>query len=114
MSFAGVQEDYDPYRRPVNPRLLEELQSVYAKEKRTRADRGKMADYASQALADNPIDLRQLTNRIYVYEQNGKYDLARIWQYKLNHLLLVIASSGSGADRDPSDCYSVWLCIWID
>lgn len=101
------QEDYDPYRTPVNPRLLEELQSVYAKEKRTRADRGKMADYASQALADNPIDLRQLTNRIYVYEQNGKYDLARIWQYKLNHLLLVIASSGSGADRE-----NAWTVVY--
>lgn len=94
------QEDYDPYRPAPNQALLDELIPIYAKEKRTRADRGKMLDYALQVLADNPIDLRQLTNRIYVYEQNGKYDLAKIWQYKLNHLLLVIAASGTGADPD--------------
>lgn len=94
------QEDYDPYREAPNPALLQELIPVYAKEKRTRADKEKMLDYALQVIDDNPIDLRQLTNRIYVYEQNRKYDLARIWQYKLNHLLLVIAASGTGADPD--------------
>jgi len=90
------REDYDPYRPSPNQGLLNELTPIYAKAKRTRSDREKMLDYAMQALADNPVDLRQLTNRIYVYEQNHKYDLARIWQYKLNHLLLVIASSGTG------------------
>lgn len=94
------QEDYDPYREAPNPALLQELIPIYAKEKRTRADRGKMLDYALQVLDDNPVDLRQLTNKIYVYEQNGKYDLAKIWQYKLNHLLLVIAASGTGSDPD--------------
>ncbi len=94
------QEDYDPYRDAPNPALLQELLPVYAKEKRTRADREKMLDYALQVIDDNPVDLRQLTNRIYVYEQNRKYDLAKIWQFKLNHLLLVIAASGTGADPD--------------
>ncbi len=94
------QEDYDPYREAPNHALLQELRPIYAKEKRTRADREKMLDYALQVLEDNPVDLRQLTNRIYVYEQNRKYDLAKIWQYKLNHLLLVIAASGTGADPD--------------
>lgn len=94
------QEDYDPYREAPNAALLQELQPVYAKTNRTRADRAKMLDYAVQVLDDNPVDLRQLTNRIYVYEQNGKYDLAKIWQYKLNHLLLVIAASGTGVDPE--------------
>ncbi|MBD5234746.1 MAG: DUF4919 domain-containing protein [Bacteroidales bacterium] len=94
------QEDYDPYREAPNPALLNELLPVYAREKRTRADRDKMLDYALQVIDDNPVDLRQLTNRIFVYEQNRKYDLAKIWQYKLNHLLLVIAASGTGADTD--------------
>lgn len=101
------QEDYDPYRPTVNPRLLEELQPIYAKEKRTRADRQKMLDYAMQVIENNPVDLRQLTNRIFVYEQNGKYDLARIWQYKLNHLLLVIAASGTGADKE-----NAWMVVY--
>lgn len=96
------QEDYDPYREAPNAALLQELLPIYAKQKRTRADRGKMLDYALQVLDDNPVDLRQLTNRIFVYEQNGKYDLAKIWQYKLNHLLLVIAASGTGADPDSA------------
>ena len=64
-------------------------------------------DYAMEALADNPLNLRQLTNRIFVYEQNGKNDLARIWQYKLNHLLLVIASSGNGSDPD-----NAWIVVY--
>lgn len=94
------QEDYDPYREAPNKALLTELMPIYAKEKRTRSDREKMLAYALQVLDDNPVDLRQLTNRIYVYEQNKKYDLAKIWQYKLNHLLLVIAASGTGVDPE--------------
>ena len=78
---------------------------IYSKTNRTRADREKMLAYAMQVLQDNPVDLRQLTNRIFVYEQNRKYDLAKIWQYKLNHLLLVIAASGTGAD--PQTAYIV-------
>lgn len=101
------QEDYDPYRESPNPAFLQELIPVYAKSRRTRAERVKMLDYALQVLADNPVDLRQLTNRIYVYEQNGKYDLAKIWQYKLNHLLLVIAASGTGADTG-----SAWMVVY--
>lgn len=101
------QEDYDPYRESPNPALLQELIPIYAKERKTRADRAKMLDYAMQVLADNPVDLRQLTNRIYVYEQNGKYDLAKIWQYKLNHLLLVIAASGTGVDAE-----NAWMVVY--
>lgn len=101
------QEDYDPYRGPVHPDELAALGHVYAKEKRTRAERQQMLDYAMDAIADNPVNLRQLTNRIYVYEQNGKLDLAKIWQYKLNHLLLVIASSGTGADPE-----NAWVVVY--
>lgn len=101
------QEDYDPYRGSPNPALLEELTPVYAKSNRTRADREKMQSYANQVIDDNPVDLRQLTNRIYVYEQNRKYDLAKIWQYKLNHLLLVIAASGTGVDAE-----NAWTVVY--
>lgn len=94
------QEDYDPYRDSPNAALLNELLPIYAKQNRSRSDRNKMLDYALQVIDDNPVDLRQLTNRIYVYEKNGKYDLAKIWQHKLNHLLLVIAASGTGSDPE--------------
>ena len=101
------QEDYDPYREAPNQALLQELQPIYAKAKRTRSERIKMLDYAMQVLNDNPVDLRQLTNRIYVYEQNAKFDLAKIWQYKLNHLLLVIAASGTGSDAE-----NAWTVVY--
>lgn len=104
---AFFQEDYDPYRSSPNPQLLQELIPIYAKERRTRADRTKMADYANAVLASNPLDLRQLTNRIYVYEQNGKYDLAKIWQFKLNHLLLAIAASGTGLTPETA-----WIVVY--
>jgi hypothetical protein len=101
------QEDYDPYRASVDQKTLESLAPIYAKEKRTRDERQKMLNYAVKALADNPLDLRQLTNRVYVYEQNGKIDLAKIWQHKLNHLLLVIAASGTGLDSD-----NAWIVVY--
>lgn len=92
------QEDYDPYRPQGNADTQSRLAPLFNKTKWSRAERSQIADYATQCLADNPVNLRQLTNRIFVYEQNGKYDLAKIWQHKLNHLLLVIASSGTGTD----------------
>ena len=93
------QEDYDPYRPVFRPKQLDVLKPIYQKDKRSRSERQMMLDYANAALLDNPVNIRQLANKVYVYEQNGKYDLAKIWQYKLNHILLVIASSGSGVDR---------------
>lgn len=94
------QEDYDPYRAPVDPETAKNLAPLFNKKQWSRAERKQILDYAERALADNPVNLRQLNNRIFVYQQNGKVDLARIWQYKLNHLLLVIASSGTGLDTD--------------
>lgn len=101
------QEDYDPYRKPVHPGDLEALGTILAKPEKNRSDRNKILDYARVAILDNPVDLQQLNNMIYVYELNGKYDLARIWQYKLNHLLKVIAKSGTGADAA-----NAWLVVY--
>lgn len=101
------QEDYDPYRKPVRPGDLEALATIYAKAEKNRSDRNKILEYARAAILDNPVDLQQLTNLIYVYELNGKYDHARIWQYKLNHILKVIAKSGTGADAAKA-----WLVVY--
>lgn len=101
------QEDYDPYRKPLNEAELKELGVLYAKPDKNRSDRSRILEYARAAILDNPVDLQQLTNIIYVYEQNGKYDLSRIWQYKLNHLLKVIARSGTGADAE-----NAWVVVY--
>lgn len=101
------QEDYDPYRKPVKPGELESLANIYLKPEPNRSERGRIEAYANAALADNPIDLQQLNHRIFVYEKNGKEEHARIWQYKLNHLLEVIARSGTGADGD-----NAWIVVY--
>lgn len=101
------QEDYDPYRQQGNPETMATLAPLFNKKQWSRAERKQILDFAMETLADNPVNLRQLTNRIFVYEQNGKYDLAKIWQNKLNHLLLVISSSGTGADPE-----NAWIVVY--
>lgn len=97
---AIYQEDYDPYRPSYQEETLKELVPLYSRSEHTRQEREKMRAYAIGALKDNPLDLVQLKNLIFVYEQNRKVNLAQIWKYKLNHLLRTIASSGTGVDRD--------------
>ena len=36
----------------------------------------------------------------YALRERGKVNLANIWQYRLNHLLQAIVSSGTGADKE--------------
>ncbi|MDE6109725.1 MAG: DUF4919 domain-containing protein [Muribaculaceae bacterium] len=100
------QEDFDPYRQPAHPEQLEALAPLFAKDNLTRAERQRILDYAIEAVDDDPMNLRQINNRIYGYEQKGNTNLARIWQNKLNHLLLVIAASGTGADKE-----NAWIVV---
>lgn len=101
------QEDYDPYRKVASQEELNRVTPLFNKKQWTREERKIVLNFANMALEDNPVNLRQLNNRIYVYEQNGKHDLARIWQYKLNHLLQVIASSGTGVDQEHA-----WMVVY--
>lgn len=101
------QEDYDPYRPVADPERQTALAPLFNKTQWSRSERKQILDFAMTVLADNPVNLRQLTNRIFVYEQNGKNDLAKIWQYKLNHLLLVIASSGTGLTPE-----NAWVVVY--
>lgn len=101
------QHDYDPYRKPAHPGELEALAHIYSKPEPNRSDRSKIRDYAFKALADNPLDLEQINNMIYVSERNGTPLTARIWQSKLNHLLEVIARSGTGADGE-----NAWIVVY--
>lgn len=92
------QDSYDPYRPVYRPKELDVLRPLYQKSNPSRHERQLMADYAREAIGDNPVNLQQLVHAIDVMERNNKQNLAGIWQYKLNHLLLVIASSGAGTD----------------
>lgn len=104
---ALFQEDYDPYRKPLDEERLAQIQPLYYQTEHTDAEKKAMLSYAEDALKDNPLDLVQLKNKIYVLEKQQKVNLAKIWKNKLNHLLFVIASSGSGQSQD-----SPWVVVY--
>lgn len=89
------REDYNPYRRNAYSEILTPLthQSTHS-----RAELDTLIKYTQLALLDTPFDLNQINFLIYALRAKGKYNLANIWQYRLNNLLKTIVSSGSGAD----------------
>lgn len=101
------QEDFDPYRPTVDIDKLNEIQALYYKTEHTHAEEKAMLRYAEEALQDNPLDIVQLKNKIYVLQKQRKDNLAKIWKNKLNHLLYVIASSGTGRSKD-----SPWVVVY--
>ncbi len=101
------QEDFDPYRAPVDADKLNEIQDLYYKTEHTNAEEKTMLRYAEEAIQDNPLDLVQLKNKIYVLQKQRKDNLAKIWKNKLNHLLYVIVSSGTGRTKD-----SPWVVVY--
>lgn len=94
------QEDYDPYRPVFRQEQYDKIKRLYSKPDQSRSEKQMILDYALAALQDNPVNIQQLVHRIDIYQKNRKFDLAKIWQYKLNHILLVIASSGTGISPD--------------
>lgn len=91
------QEDYNPYRRsPYDS----EIEALYYKKTHTRAELDQIIEYAEEALLDDPFDLQQINFLIYALQNRGKINRAKIWQYRLNHLLEAILSTGTGLDAD--------------
>lgn len=88
------QEDYTPYRSSEHPLLY------HPSVKASRQDCDSIIAYAEEALADNPFDLQQMMLMINALRQKGKTNLANIWQYKFNYLLLAIVSTGTGEDEE--------------
>lgn len=91
------QEDFNPYR---HNEASTKNESLYFKNKHTRAELDSIISYAEMALADNPFDLQQMNFLIYALRTRGKVNRANIWQYRLNHLVQAIISSGTGADEE--------------
>jgi hypothetical protein len=102
------QEDYNPYRaNPYQQELRAAEPLYYKQENLTRAERATVESLAKKSLENNPIDLRQLMYRVYVFEQNKKFNLAKIWKHKFDHLLLTIAASGTGTDKEGA-----WVVVY--
>ncbi|MCM1355578.1 MAG: DUF4919 domain-containing protein [Staphylococcus sp.] len=90
------QEDYNPYRS--SQRDIH----YYAKrsQKLTRQECDSIIAYSEKALADNPFNLGEMVMLINALREKGKTNLANIWQYKLNYLLMAIVSTGTGLDEE--------------
>ena len=91
------QEDYNPYRsnqRDIKYNVLTSSNQL------TRQECDSVISYAEKALADNPFNLGEMVMLINALRQKGKTNLANIWQYKLNYLLMAIVSTGTGEDEE--------------
>ncbi len=98
---AMFQEDYNPYRPNPFQAELKATEPLYFKHgTHTRGEKRQIQDLAKKMLADNPLHLTQLMYLVYSYEQEGKFNHAKIWKHKLDHLLLTISRSGTGADPE--------------
>lgn len=93
------QEDYNPYRHSSADKQNEQL--IYdAGRKHTREEFDSIISFAERALADDPFDLTQMNYLIYGLRGRGKDNRAAIWQYRLNHILEAIVSTGTGIDTE--------------
>ncbi len=92
------QEDYNPYR----PSALKESidPSLLDKSHLTREECDSVIKYAQLALLDKPFDLIQISALVKALKSKGKTNLAKIWQYKLDYILMAIISTGTGEDEE--------------
>lgn len=98
------QEDYDPYR--TSP-YAEMTDSMRDRKEYTRAEIDTIRKYAEKALMDNPFDLRQMSFLVHVLKERRKDMSAKIWEYRLEHLLGAIKSTGTGEDEE-----NAWYVIY--
>ena len=91
------QEDYNPYRKP---NKNAEMEKLYYQKSHTRAELDSMISYAELSLKDDPFDFEQINFLIFALQKRQKTNRAAIWQYRLNHLLEAILSTGTGVDTE--------------
>ncbi len=91
------EEDFDPYRHTQYSSLVEDL---YFKSRHSKSECDNIIKYAELSLKDNPFDLQQIDYLIYALREKGKNNIANIWQFRLNHLLEAIVSTGTGVSPE--------------
>ena len=92
------QEDYNPFRTSI---YSDKLEHLYDKHEFTREESVLIKENARDALRDNIFDLRQMTFFIYALKEIQKNHLAKICQFRLNHIVAAIMSSGQGTKEHP-------------
>ena len=94
------QEDYDPYRESHYSNITDELIQ-------NNGSFDSIRVYAEKSLRDNPFDLRQMSFLVHALKEKKKWMSAKIWEYRLEHLLGAIKSTGTGEDID-----NAWYVIY--
>ena len=106
MFYLGYmfQEDYDPYRASPYSGVTDELR---LKSNHTKEEIDTIRKYAELSLRDNPFDLRQMSFLVHVLKEKKKNMSAKIWEYRLEHLLGAIKSTGTGESME-----NAWYVIY--
>lgn len=87
------QEDYNPYRKSEYSHQLDRL---YKQTQHSVGECENIVKFALLTLADDPFDLRQMNFLIYALKEQNKYKEAAIWEFRMNHLIQAILSTGDG------------------
>lgn len=98
------QEDYDPYRESPYSAITEPFRN---KTSHTKEEIDTIRKYAELTLRDNPFDLRQMSFLVHVLKERRKDMSAKIWEYRLEHLLGAIKSTGTGENEE-----NAWFVIY--
>lgn len=98
------QEDYDPYRTSPYSGITDNLRM---KKNHSKEEIDTIKKYAELSLRDNPFDLRQMSFLIHILKENRKDMSAKIWEYRLEHLLGAIKSTGTGENIE-----NAWFVIY--
>lgn len=98
------QEDYDPYRESPYSSVTDAYRN---KTSHTKEEIDTIRKYAELTLRDNPFDLRQMSFLVHVLKERRKDMSAKIWEYRLEHLLGAIKSTGTGENEE-----NAWFVIY--
>ncbi|MDE5998192.1 MAG: DUF4919 domain-containing protein [Muribaculaceae bacterium] len=98
------QEDYDPYRESAYSSVTDAYRN---KTSHTKEEIDTIRKYAELTLLDNPFDLRQMSFLVHVLKERRKDMSAKIWEYRLEHLLGAIKSTGTGENEE-----NAWFVIY--
>ncbi|MBQ2980211.1 MAG: DUF4919 domain-containing protein [Bacteroidaceae bacterium] len=110
------QEDYNPYRRS---EYAHQIDHLYKQGRELSvAEYENLIKFAKQSLNDDPFDLRQINILVYALKGINRHKEAAIWQYRLDHIIDAILSTGDGMTPEtawhviyPTHEYIILNCL---
>ncbi len=98
------QEDYDPYRESPYSSITDQYRN---KTSHTKEEIDTIRKYAELTIRDNPFDLRQMSFLVHVLKERRKNMFAKTCEYRVEHLLGAIKSTGTGENEE-----NAWFVIY--